>query len=196
MRVKLMIFLISCIIYQIGSLAETREDLLNIDSESPKVITLEDGNVLAVTTLRGEQKIYVSKLDKNGDIIYGNVTINYGYAPSAKLVEPLTEDQDYLLFGHNKQDLSEHESKEFTLLFQEKGEEAKKVNRKNSLYKQTSVVALKSGKVLVAGINPPSSTFAQTSLELNIFDPIDGEYGNGLTLNAHNKYHFLSVHSN
>ena len=188
MRVKLMIFLISCIIYQIGSLAETREDLLNIDSESPKVITLEDGNVLAVTTLRGEQKIYVSKLDKNGDIIYGNVTINYGYTPSAKLVEPLTEDQDYLLFGHNKQDLSEHESKEFTLLFQEKGEEAKKVNRKNSLYKQTSVVALKSGKVLVAGINPPSSTFAQTSLELNIFDPIDGEYGNGLTLNAHSKY--------
>ena len=188
MRVKLMIFLISCIIYQIGSLAETREDLLNVNTELPKVITLEDGNVLAVTTVKGEQKIYVSKLDKNGDVIYGNVTINYGYTSSAKLVEPLTEDKNYLIVGHNKQELSGHESKEFTLLFKDKDEEGQKSNRKNSLYKQTSVVALKSGKVLVAGINPPSSAFAQTTLELNIFNPIDGEYGNGLTLNAHSKY--------
>jgi hypothetical protein len=126
MRVKLMIFLISCIIYQIGSLAETREDLLNEVTQSPKVITLKDGNVLAVATKKGEQKILVSKLDKNGDIIYRNVTINYGYTPSAKLVEPLTEDENYLLFGHNKQELSEHESKEFTLLFKDKDEKGQK----------------------------------------------------------------------
>ena len=183
-----MIFLISCIIYQIGSLAVTREDLLTINTELPKVITLEDGNVLAVATVKGEQKIYVSKLDKNGDVIYGNVTINYGYTSSAKLVEPLNEDDNYLLFGHNKQELSGHESKEFTLLFKDNDEEGQKSNRKNSLYKQTSVVALKSGKVLVAGINPPSSAFAQTSIELNVFDPVDGDYGSGLTLNAHSKY--------
>ena len=91
MRVKLMIFLISCIIYQIGSLAETREDLLDDFTQSPKVITLKDGNVLAVTTLKGEQKIKVTKLDKNGDVIYKDVTINYGYTPSSKLVEPQTE---------------------------------------------------------------------------------------------------------
>jgi len=188
MKVKLMIFLISCIIYQIGSLAESREDLLDDFTQSPKVITLKDGNVLAVTTLKGEQKIKVTKLDKNGDVIYKDVTINYGYTPSAKLVEPQTEEENYLLFGHNKQDLSEHESKEFTLLFKDKDEAGQKTTRKNSLYKQTSVVALKSGKVLVAGINPPSSAFAQTTLELNIFNPVDGDYGNGLTLNAHSKY--------
>ena len=183
-----MIFLISCIIYQIGSLAENKQEELNINTQFPKVITLEDGNVLVVTTVIGEQKIYVTKLDKNGEVIYRNATINYGYTASAELVEPLTEEKNYLIYGHNKQDISQRESKEFTLLFKDKGEEAKKDNRKNSLYKQTSVVALKSGKVLVAGINPPSSDFAQTSLELNIFDPVEGEYGNGLTLNAHSNY--------
>jgi len=180
-----MIFLISCIIYQIGSLAEAREDLLNINTELPKIITLEDGNVLAVSSVKGEQKIYVTKLDKNGDVIYRNVTINYGYTSSAKLVE---SDKNYLLYGHNKQELSGHESKEYTLLFKDNDEEGQKSNRKNSLYKQTSVVALKSGKVLVAGINPPSSAFAQTSIELNVFDPVDGDYGSGLTLKAHSKY--------
>ncbi len=188
MRVKLMIFLISCIIYQINSLAETREDLLNINAQLPKVCTLEDGNVLAISTLVGEQKFNVTKLDKDGEAIYSDFQIQNGYTASAKLVGPLTGDKKYLLFGHNKQDVSEHQSKEFTLLFNDKDEDPQKNNRKNSLYKQTSVVALKSGKVLVAGINPPSSAFAQTTMELNLFDPVDGDFGNGLTLNAHSNY--------
>jgi len=89
---------------------------------------------------------------------------------------------------HNKQNLGGKKPNEFYMKFKQ-GSILKNENKKDSIYQQKSVVALKSGKVLVAGIEPSSSYGANTNAEANIYDPITNTYGNGLTFNdAQSKY--------
>ena len=190
MKVKYIITLGICLISQIISLSTTRQDIVYTNVEFPKVCPLEDGNVLVLTSKVNEQKTQVSKFDSDGRELF-NDTLNYGYSPSAEIVEPKSEDgsqQNYHLFFHNKQNVNGNEGKEFVLSFKDKGEEVKKLERRRSIYQKTSAVPMKNGKIVLASIKPISSDYSETSIELNIYDPADDSFGTGITLNAYSQY--------
>ena len=147
---------------QINSFAKYNYDVLHVNSELAKVCPADDGNFLALSTRIGEQKFMQSKLDKEAKPIYGNFTINYGYTGSAQLLYPENQEKNsssYLLFGHNKQDINGHESKENLITFSDRDEKPRVDERIKRIYPSMSGVALKNGKILIAGINLISSKF-------------------------------------
>ncbi len=176
---------------QIYSLELYDYNILHADSELPKVCSAEDGNVLALSTVNGEQKFIQSKLDIEANPIYGNYTYDYGYTGSAQLLFPEKQEKNsskYYLFHHNKQDISGHNSKENLLTFFDKGKSGEQKVRINRIYPSMSGVALKNGKILIAGINTTSSKYAETTAGVEIYDPFTKEYGNGLTFSAHSNF--------
>ena len=179
------------IITQIFSLGTYNYDILHDNSEFPKVCPVGDGNILALSSIVGEQKFKQSKFDKSARQIYDNSTIDYGYSGSAELVQPKNlQDytEDYLLFFHNKQNNKDSEGKEYILNFNDKGQQAKRTERLKKIYQKMSAVSLKNGKILIASINPISTKFEETIAEVGIYDPKTNEFGNGLTFNAYSKY--------
>jgi len=185
------IFLLISFISYINTDANTYQDIIHIDSEFAKVCTLEDKSLLILSSVRGVQKTKESKIDEKGNVIYGNSTLNLGYTGSAQVVQPHSVNgvtPNYFLYYHNRQNLLGQSPVEYTAEFNQ-GVISRHSNRKNSIYKQKSLVALKSGKVFMAGLNPPTVFGANTTIEVNIFDPITNKNGQGLTFNdATSKY--------
>ena len=173
---------------QITSFGKYNYNVLHVNSELTKVCRVEDGKFIALSILTGEQKFLQSKLDKEAKPIYGNFTINYGYTGSSQLLYPENQEKNsskYLLFGHNNQDINGHESRENLITFSDRDEKPRVDERIKKIYPSMSGVALKNGKILIAGINLISSKYAETTAEVEIYDPFTREYGNGLTFSAH-----------
>ena len=146
-NMKLYLFLSLLLIYHINSLSYTTHDIVHQDSELPKVCTLDDQNVLVLSSVRGVQQTKESKLDKTGIVVYGNMTLPQGYTGSAQLVEPHAvngNQSDYFFYFHNKQSISGAIAKEMTMEFN-KGVISGNSERKDNIFYQKSVVALKNG---------------------------------------------------
>ena len=105
--------------------------------------------------------------------------MNEGYSLDAQLVQPYNSDY-YFLSHHNKKNLEGYESKEYTL--------DKNLNKKNSTYQKISVVALKNGIIIDAGINHIPTFGAETVAEINIYNPKSGKIGTGFSYNTYSKY--------
>ena len=188
---KAQIFIFLLLIFQISTKSFTSQEIVHIDSELAKVCTLSDKCVLVLSSVRGLQKTKESKLDVDGDVIYGNSTLNDGYTGSSQLGESKAvngvQPEPYFIY-HNKQNLAGTTPNEWYIHFK-KGEMSKKIKKKDAIYQQKSAVSLKNGKIFVAGIEPPSAYGSNTNVEANIYDPITNTYGNGLTFNdAQSKY--------
>gem|GEM_PF-4492299 len=107
-----------CLIFHINSLSYTTQDIIQENAEFAKVCTLEDGNVLALSSVIGSQQMKVSKLDNQGRFIFKDETMNMGYTADAQLVQPANSD-NYLLTHHNRQNVAGHEAKEYILTFKD-----------------------------------------------------------------------------
>ena len=172
---------------QINTLSYTTQNILHSDSEYSKACTLENGDVLAISSVVGTQQSKIAKLNKEGKPIFSNVTLSRGYSPDAQLIQPKNSDF-YFLAYHNKQNINGQEPKEKGITFKDKNIIINDFDRQNSLYQKISVVALKSGKVIIAGINPVSAFGADTIADLNIYNPKTGYLGAGLSFNATSNY--------
>ena len=169
-------------------LTKTIEKILHEDSEYPKAITLENGNVLALSSILGVQQMKISKLTDNAQSIYHNQTITQGYNPDAQLVQPANSNY-YVLTGHNKQDLPLREPKEYILTFKDKNNVINSLFRKNALYQKTSTLALRNGYILLVGLNYLSGFGAETSVDVSLFNPKTSEIlSNGQSFIAYSKY--------
>ena len=193
MNMKLYMLIISLLLFcQINTKSTTYQEIIHEDSEFAKVCTLEDQNVLVLSAIIGRQKCLESQYDKTGDVVYGNMTLDRGYTGSAQIVQPLSvngTEPNYFLSHHNKQGLEGAEAKEYYTEFK-KGEISRYFTNKNNIFDQQSTLALKNGKVFVAGINKVEAFGAQRSVEINIFDPIKNKWGaTPLTLkDAYSRY--------
>ena len=190
-NLNLYVILFLLFIYQINSLATVTQEFVHIDSEYAKVCPLENKGVKVISTIRGLQKSMESQYDLKGNVVYGNFTLNQGYSPSAQLVQPLSANgfhPNAFLSFHNKQNINGHVAKESIMEFNQ-GVISKTSPQQSYIYQQKSVVALKSGKVLVAGIKVQSTFGAKTSTEVNIYDPKTGNWGTGITFeDSYSKY--------
>ena len=188
---NLYIILFLLYIYQINSLATVTQEIVHIDSEYVKVCPLENKGVKVISTIRGLQKLMESQYDLKGNVVYGNFTLNQGYSPSAQLVQPHSVNgfhPNTFLSYHNKQNINGHIAKENIMEFNQ-GNISKTNPHQSYIYQQKSVVALKNGKMLVAGIKVQSTFGAKTSTEVNIYDPKTGNWGTGITFeDSYSKY--------
>ena len=195
MKVKNSLFLTLLgflIIFKSNCFSNIYQEILHENHELPKVCPTLDGGVLVISTETGSQKFKMTELDKKGKSINDNSTLNFGYTGSAQLVQPQPVGDkipDYLLFCHNKQKISLHESKENMLSFNSLGQFTKNYVKKRSLYQTMSAVSLKNGKILIAAINPIFSHGEQTTTEIDLYDPYEDTWGNGLTFKeSYSKY--------
>ena len=191
MKAKYIAILVLCLVSQIGTLANTKYDKIHDSSEHVKVCPLLDGKLLVVSSPKGEQKTIYSKVDENARLIDKESYLDNGYTAGADLVQTSSENEtEYHLIYHNKQNLLDRkyeEGKEYITSF---GDDGNKRNHqiKPSLYTKISAVSLANGKVLVAGINYRPGFGAETSIEVNLYDPLTGTYGNGKSLTAHGTF--------
>ena len=143
-NMKLYMLLCILLICQINTLANTFQEIVHEDSELAKVCTLEDQSVLVLSTILGVQRSKESLLDKTGDVLYGNITLQVGYTGNAQLVQPHSvngKQPDHFLSGHNKQNIDGKLAKEFYTEFS-RGSISRNFTNKNNIFDQQSTVAL------------------------------------------------------
>ena len=193
---KLYILVSLLLISQISSLSYTFHYFVHDDSEYAKVCTLDNKNVLVLSSVLGVQKTKESKLDKTGEVIYGNMTLDVGYTASGQMVQPHAVNgtqSDPLFVYHNRQTISGHSPKEMLMEYNS-GVIHTNNAQKNSLYAQKSVIALESGKVLIAGIDKVDAFGSSKNIEINIYDPIAKKFGSGLTFSQEGYSKYLSCY--
>jgi hypothetical protein len=188
-NMRLSLFLSFLLICQINSHSNAVHEIVHDKSQFPKAYTLSDGSVLIISTPRGEQSMLESKYDKQGRVLYGNSTYGLGYTASSQLVQLQSvngSEPNYLLLYHNKENLKGAESKEYILEFNHG--RTKNTSFTNSIYQQKSIVALKNGKVVLAGLNKKAGYGAETSVDLKIYDPETSQFGTGVSFSAFSDY--------
>ena len=184
MKAKNQIYLTFLLFIQISyifSLSTILEYILHDEHELPKVCPLEDDGVIAITQFRGSKaETKISRLDKDAKPIYGNKTMNFDYSSSAQLVKHKKSFKYGLIY---------HESSyEKYMTFEDEGKNLNKAYQKNNVYLTESAVALKNGKIFLAGIFQPSTEYAETNIELKLYDPEIDAMGNGLSFASHGNF--------
>ena len=174
-------FFLFFLISSIASYSTIIQYILHDEHELPKVCTLEDDGVLAISQFRGtKQETKISRLDRDGRPSYDNKTMNFGYSPSAQLIKHKTSDK-YGIFFHKQ-------SYEKYVTFEDEGKNVKTSYNKNNVYLTESTVALKNGKIFLAGIFQVSTNYAETNIELQLYDPDRDVMQNGLSFASHDNF--------
>ena len=193
MKIKKFILSLICLlalISSINSLANSVEHEIHSNAEYSKAVTLENGNVLVISSEAGTPQItHIAELDKDGRILYSNSKITRGISSDAQLVQQKNGGL-FFLSHHNKQGLSTSDPSEYLVSFKEKGTNLNTFLRKSrQLFQKSSLVALKNGKILLAGILPQPTFGAKTIAEVNLFNPQTNTFKDGETLtSAYSKY--------
>ena len=165
-----------------------KNDIIHENAELGKVCHLNDGKNLVISKATKEQNTFISKLDERGNYIYHNGKLNLVYTGNAQIMESRINDgqaqNGYTLYHKNL-------GKEY--LTQIKDEAQKVTTKEYTTYQeQVSALTLTNGNIFFVGINKPASTYAQTTINLRVFDPRANSQLSGKTLVAHSKY--ISCH--
>ena len=184
-KINFYALLLFIFISQIYSLSNVEENTLHDDHELPMVCNLEDGGVFCVTKPRGsllESKM--ARFNKNAKPIFNNRIMDerIDYSGSAQLFKLQNSNDSYGLFYSNKKSSTEN-----LLIFSDHGKKRNEVQKK-STYQMKSAIGLKNGKIFLAGLNYISTNFAETSVELNLYDPNSNQWENGLSFASHSKF--------
>lgn len=146
------------------------------NSHYPKIITLEDKNVLVFSSIFGSNKTLESKLNKKGELIYSYTHDKLNLSLSDKLILPKNStNQNILLFHHDNLPY------EVISIFS-KGKIISSLKEPHSKYfKYKSLVSLKCGKILIAGIEKGNNTSDTKDIDVKIYDPKTNSYGIGIS---------------
>ena len=187
MKVGNHILIFTLLFIQIYTLSYIQKHTLHLNHELPKVCFLDDGGVVALSSLRGtKQETKMSRLDRDANDIFTNSLMDFSYTGSSQFIK-LKNSVNYALYYHNSQDREKQEAKEKIIVFEDKGKVLNETTKKLSLFKTKSAVALKNGKIFLAGIRPVSD-YEQTKIELDLYNPETDELENGLTFEAYSNF--------
>ena len=187
MKVKNLILLFTILFTQVYTLSNIHKKTLHVNHELPKVCYLEDGGVVALSSLRGtKQETKMCRLDRNGNEIFTNSVMDFSYTGSSELIK-LKNSVNYALYFHNNQDIAGREAKEKIIVFEDQGNVVNETTKKLSLFRTKSAVALKNGKIFLAGIQPVTD-YEQTKIELDLYNPQTNELENGLSFESYSKF--------
>ena len=161
-----------------------KNDIIHENAELGKVSHLKDGQNVVISKVLNADKTLISKLDERGNYIYHNGLLNLAYTGNAQLMESAISDGQiqtgYTLYHKNL-------GREY--LTQIKDEGQKVASKEFTTYQeQVSAFSLANGNIFFVGIGKPPSTYAQTTINLRVFDPRANTNLSGKTLIAHSKY--------
>ena len=170
------------LISPIFSHSNTFQEEIHEDAQWPKVANLDDGSVLIFSHVIGEKKCLETKLDKKGEFIYGDIPHNQTISPSDVLIAPHQNPDQVSVLVHNG-----GLSSEMITQYQQNVFKSSLKEPNSKYYVHKSVVALKNGKIIIAGIEEEVNDKVLTKIGVDIYDPKTNTYGNGLTLDAKGK---------
>ena len=144
--ISLIFFLI--LISSVKSLSKLTQEDIHSNSGYSKAITLENGNILVISSEEGSPQImHIAELDKDGRVLYSDSKILRGMSPDAQIVQQKNSGL-YVLSHHNKQNLVTSDPSEYLLTFEEKAKNVNAYIRKNKkIYQKSSLVSLKNGRI-------------------------------------------------
>jgi len=181
-NMKLIIFSLFLLFSQVFSLSNTNQEEIFEDCQFPKVVVLDDKSVIVIAPNIGGNKCYETKLDKTGEWIYGDIPHNQSISGSDTLTAAHDDtDQNPTLVGHGKLPY------EMIITYDKNKEISRLKEPKSKYFAHKSVVALKNGKIIIAGIVGGANEKVLTDVDINIYDPKTNTYGNGLTFGANGK---------
>ena len=149
--------------------------VLHEKSETAKVCQLNNGDVLALSSGLGDgQIINMTKFDSAGHSIYEKKQMLNGYSPSTICVESRDTSKatpEYYLFHHNKQKLPTSTALQNVTTFKDEGQIVQSFNVQQRIYQGISMIPLKSGKIVLIGLNSISVHGDQTSVNVKVYNP-------------------------
>ena len=181
MKVKYLILCLLFLLSKVNSLSDTIQEEIHDDSQFPKVVVLDDQSVLVFSKIVGLNKCLETKLDKKGETVYSYIPHDQGLAGSDILTSPHSATNQYpILVGHGGLSYEQ-----ITRYIQGQSPSTMK-EPKSKYFIHKSVVALKCGKLLIAGIKEESNDKYQ--VDVNLYDPKNNTYGSGgLSFDANGK---------
>lgn len=165
-------------------MATTNQEEVHEDSQYPKPITMYNKDVVIFSSILGENKCLVSQYNKKGRIVFSDISSDISDSGSGRLV---TVNDDAYFFGHNQQNLPKAKAyDEINKIIQGKFTSSK-ISPNSKYYAQKSVVALKSGKILIAGIKGDENNQVLTDIDVFLYDPESNNYGASVKLQGYGK---------
>ena len=162
-----------------------RNDIIHEKAELGKVCHLKDGQNVIISKVLNKEKTLISKLDDRGNYIYHNTELNLGYTGNAQIMEsPINEGQTqtgYTLYHKNL-------GKEYLTQINDEGQKVANQTYANTYQEQVSAFTLTNGNIFFVGISKPASNWAQTAINLRVYDPRANSDLSGETLKAYSKY--------
>ena len=184
----LSLFLIFSLVSEVNTSSELHQTIVGENVEFPKAYTLQDGKVIVMTSAVGNVlNSNICKYNEEGRVLYEQYTISTTYSEDAHIVQPANSDY-YLIESHDKLTSTNTQSKEHIITLKDQSPPMKSVIRRNGIYQKSSVVALKNGNVIIAGIGPKTTWGAESVTDINIYDPTTLTSGNGLSFKGHSDY--------
>ena len=165
---------------------------LHEKSETAKICQLNNGDVLVLSSGNGVQITNMTKFDKSGHSIYEKKQMLKGYSPSTLCVESRDSTKttpEYYLFHHNKQKISTSSANQDITTFKDEGEIIQNFNVLKRIYQGISMVPLKTGKIVLVGINSISVHGDETSVDVNVYNPTENKIeSGGISFVAYGKF--------
>ena len=162
--IKLLLILYIILLSQNPCTVRFYQQEIHKNAQYSKILNLDDQNVLVFSFIIGTHKILEYKLDKKGELLYTLVHHNLSFSYSDILIAPHSDsNQDILLFHTNEKLLNLE-------IIQFNGfniSSTKKLTLIRNFIKK-SVLPLKNGKVLIAGIK---NKYVQNKIFISIYDP-------------------------
>ena len=180
------IFLISLIplITQVYSLAYAYQDLVHEDSQYPKAFTLYNKNVIILSPIIGQNKCLVTEYDQEGREVFSDMPLNISDSGSGRIG---AVKDDVFFFGHNQQNLANAKAIDIIAKINQGKFKSSKDSPQSRFYIQKSIVALKSGKILLAGIIKGANEQVLTDIDVFLYDPVKDAFGNLLNFGGYGK---------
>ena len=166
---------------------------LHEKSETAKICQSNNGDVLALSSGLGDaQIINMTKFDSSGHPIYEKKQMLNGYSPSTICVESRDTSKttpEYYLFHHNKQKLPTSTALQNITTFNDEGQIVQSFNVQQRIYQRISMIPLRSGKIVLVGLNTISVHGDITSVNVRVYNPTQNKVENGgVSFEAYGKF--------
>ena len=162
-----------------------RNDIIHEGAELGKVCHLKDGQNVVISKKTDSEKILISKLDERGNYIYHNTELNLGYTGNAQIMESAIKDGQTQAVGYTL--YHKNLGKEYLTQINDEGQKIAS-QAYTTFQEQVSAFTLANGNIFFVGISNPPANYAQTTINLRVYDPRANTNLSGKTLVAYSKY--------
>ena len=177
-NMRLILLSLTLLISHVFSLSGTEHEEVHQDSQFPKVVVLDDQSVIVFSSVIAGNMCLETKLNKKGEWIYGDIPHNHSMSGSDTITAAHEANQIPTFIGHGKLPY------EMLYTYDKNNVVASLKDPKLKYYAHKSVVALKNGKIIIAGIVGGATEKTLTDVDVNIYDPKTKTYGSGLSFGA------------